>query len=49
MIQDIYKPFLKFAFQKFQVPKFEHQNIVGYTISKPLLKFAFQKFQVPKF
>ena len=49
MIQHIYKPLLKLAFQQFQVPKFEHQYKVGYTISKPLLKFPFQMFQVPKF
>ena len=49
MIQHIYKPLLKFAFQQFQVPKFEHQYILRYTIYKPLLKFAFQQFQVPKF
>ena len=49
MIQHIYKPLPKFAFQQFQVPKFEQQYIVGYIIYKPLLKFAFQQFQVPKF
>ena len=42
MIQHIYKPLPKFAFQQFQVPKFEQQYILGYTISKPWLKFAFQ-------
>ena len=35
MIQHIYKPLPKFAFQQFQVPKFEQQYIVGYTIEKP--------------
>ena len=38
----IYKPLLEFAFQQFQVPKFEHQYTVRYNIYKPLLKFAFQ-------
>ena len=49
MIQHIYKPLLKFPFQQFQVPKFEHQCILGNNMYKPLLKFAFQQFQVPKF